>query len=45
MVLTPEVRFINDWGRGDISGTTGETPWWDLALSTQKKKLDGKVRH
>jgi hypothetical protein len=27
MVLTPEVRFINDWGRGDISGATGETLW------------------
>ena len=36
-------RYIQDFGSGRVVGSTGQPPWYDLALQDQKKFLNGKV--
>lgn len=37
------VRFIQDYARGVVNGSTGQIWWWDLAASTQRKHLGKRV--
>jgi hypothetical protein len=37
------VRFIKDWARGEINGSTSQMGWWELAASTQRSKLGKRV--
>jgi hypothetical protein len=36
-------RFIKDYARSDTSGSTGQSPWWELASSIQRTYLGKRV--